>query len=92
MHARPLPLLSKLDLTGTNVGATLTVREIRDHLPNAVINGQLAPFTFGDKVHIAADQSDVSAPAARPGGQAPARFQPRRGGANAGLSRPYQPV
>jgi uroporphyrinogen decarboxylase len=44
--AHLLPLLSKLNLTGTNFGPTLTVREIRDYLPNAVINGQLAPFTF----------------------------------------------
>jgi uroporphyrinogen decarboxylase len=41
-----LPLLGKLDLTGTNFGPTVTVREIREHLPRAVIRGQLAPFTY----------------------------------------------
>lgn len=41
-----LPLLGRLDLTGTNFGPTLTVSQIREHLPNAVIEGQLAPFTF----------------------------------------------
>ena len=41
-----LPVLGKLDLTGTNFGPTLTVSEIREHLPNAVIQGQLAPFTY----------------------------------------------
>jgi uroporphyrinogen decarboxylase len=41
-----LPLLSRVDLTGTNFGPTLTVAEIRRHLGRAVIDGQLAPFTF----------------------------------------------
>lgn len=41
-----LPILGRLNLTGTNFGPTLTVREIRAHLPKAVIDGQLAPFTF----------------------------------------------
>jgi uroporphyrinogen decarboxylase len=41
-----LPILSRLNLTGVNFGPTLTVREIREHCPNAVIEGQLAPFTF----------------------------------------------
>ncbi len=41
-----LPLLAELNLTGTNFGPTLTVREIRQHCPNAVIDGQLAPFTY----------------------------------------------
>jgi len=41
-----LPLLGRLDLTGANFGPTLTVSEIREHLPNGVIHGQLAPFTF----------------------------------------------
>ncbi|NLF40601.1 hypothetical protein GX586_14245, partial [bacterium] len=44
--AHLLPLLGTLNLTGTNFGPTLTVSEIREHLPNAVIQGQLAPFTF----------------------------------------------
>ena len=41
-----LPLLGRQGLTGTNFGPTLTVAEIRRHLPRAVIDGQLAPFTF----------------------------------------------
>ena len=44
--AHLLPLLSELDLTGTNFGPTLTVSEIRAYLPRAVIDGQLAPFTY----------------------------------------------
>lgn len=44
--AHLLPLLAELDLTGTNFGPTLTVAEIRRHCPHAVIDGQLAPFTY----------------------------------------------
>lgn len=44
--AHLLPVLAKLDMTWTNFGPTVTVAEIRGHLPNAVIDGQLAPFTF----------------------------------------------
>ncbi len=44
--AHLLPLLAELNLTGTNFGPSLTVAEIRRHCPNAVIDGQLAPFTF----------------------------------------------
>jgi uroporphyrinogen decarboxylase len=44
--AHLLPLLRELDLGGTNFGPTLTVSEIREHCPNAVIQGQLAPFTY----------------------------------------------
>jgi uroporphyrinogen decarboxylase len=41
-----LPVLGRLNMTGVNFGPTVTVSEIRQHLPNAVIHGQLAPFTF----------------------------------------------
>jgi len=41
-----LPLLGRLGMTSVNLGPTLTVSEIREHLPKAVIHGQLAPFTF----------------------------------------------
>ncbi len=44
--AHLLPLLGEVDLKGTNFGPTLTVSEIREHCPNAVIDGQLAPFTY----------------------------------------------
>ncbi len=35
-----------MDLSGTNFGPTLSVAEIRAHCPHAVIDGQLAPFTY----------------------------------------------
>ncbi len=41
-----LPLLGGLGMTGVNFGPTLGVGEIRQHCPKAVIEGQLAPFTF----------------------------------------------
>lgn len=44
--AHLLPILGRLKLTGTNFGPTVTVAEIREHLPDAVIGGQLAPFTL----------------------------------------------
>ncbi len=46
-----LPLLAELDLTGTNFGPTVTVSEIRHYCPNAVIHGQLAPFTLSRSEH-----------------------------------------
>jgi len=41
-----VPILGRLDLTGVNFGPTVRVDHIRQHCPNAVIYGQLAPFTF----------------------------------------------
>lgn len=41
-----LEILSRLNLTGCNFGPTLTVSEIRAHMPKTRIDGQLAPFTF----------------------------------------------
>ncbi len=41
-----LPVLSRLNFTGVNFGPTLPVSLIRQHMPGAVIDGQLAPFTF----------------------------------------------
>lgn len=41
-----LPLLGTLHMTGVNFGPTVTVTEIREHLPRAVIYGALAPFTY----------------------------------------------
>jgi len=41
-----VPILGRLGLTGTNFGPTVRVDWIREHLPHAVIDGQLAPFTF----------------------------------------------
>jgi uroporphyrinogen decarboxylase len=44
--AQHLPALSDLNMTGVNFGPKLTVREIREFCPRAIIYGQLAPFTF----------------------------------------------
>ena len=44
--AHHLPALGRLNLTGVNFGPTLTVSAIRRHCSRAVIDGQLAPFTF----------------------------------------------
>lgn len=41
-----LPVLARLNLTGCNFGPTVTVREIRSHMSQTCIDGQLAPFTF----------------------------------------------
>ena len=41
-----LPVLKEANLTACNFGPNLTVKRIRAHLPNTVIHGQLAPFTF----------------------------------------------
>lgn len=55
--AHLLPILGRLGLTGANFGPTLCVSEIREHLPQAVIHGQLAPFTFSrnEEVNIVAE-------------------------------------
>lgn len=52
-----LPLLGRLKLTAVNFGPKLTVTEIRENLPGAVIHGQLAPFTFSrnEEVNIVAE-------------------------------------
>lgn len=41
-----IPLLADFNLTACNFGPTVTVQEIRKHMPNTRIDGQLAPFTF----------------------------------------------
>lgn len=41
-----LPLLATLNMTGLNLGPTVPASAIRQHLPHAVIYGQLAPFTY----------------------------------------------
>ena len=55
--AHLLPFLGRLGLSWANFGPTLTVAEIREHLPKAVIHGQLAPFTFSrdEKVNMVAE-------------------------------------
>ena len=44
--AHLLPQLGALGINGTNFGPDLSVAEIRRNCPDAVIEGQLAPFTF----------------------------------------------
>jgi len=44
--AHHLPALGRLGLNSANFGPTVTVAEIRRHLPRAVIGGALAPFTY----------------------------------------------
>ena len=41
-----LPILGRFHLHWVNFGPSLSVTEIRNHMPNTVIQGQLAPFTF----------------------------------------------
>lgn len=41
-----LPVLGRLDLTSANFGPNVMADEIREHLPNAVIRGVLAPFVY----------------------------------------------
>lgn len=55
--AHQLPALGELGLNSTNFGPTLTVNEIREHLPKAEIHGQLAPFTFSrnEEVNLVAE-------------------------------------
>jgi len=55
--AQHLPTLGALGLTGCNFGPSLTVSQIREHLPLAEIEGQLAPFTFSrnEEVNLVAE-------------------------------------
>lgn len=55
--AQHLPTLGELGLNGVNFGPNLTVEQIRRHLLKAVIQGQLAPFTFSrnEEVNIVAE-------------------------------------
>lgn len=41
-----VPILGRLNLTSVNFGPTVMVDHIRRHMPQTVICGQLAPFTF----------------------------------------------
>ncbi len=41
-----MPALNELGLNSANLGPSLSVTEIREQLPNAVIHGQLAPLVF----------------------------------------------
>ncbi len=52
-----LPVLARLELNGCNFGPTLSIDEIRRHLPRARIEGRIAPFTFqsNDEARIVAE-------------------------------------
>jgi len=41
-----LPILARLNFSQVNFGPTVTVAEIREHMPRTIVEGQLAPFTF----------------------------------------------
>ncbi len=41
-----LPVLSRLNFTQVNFGPTLTVNEIRSHMPKTIIQGQLHPYSL----------------------------------------------
>jgi uroporphyrinogen decarboxylase len=52
-----LPIFGRLRMNGANFGPTLSLSAIREHLPEAVIYGQLAPFTLSrnEEVRIVAE-------------------------------------
>ena len=52
-----LPIFGRLKMTEVNFGPTVTVSEIRRHIPGARIDGHLAPFTFSrnDEERIVAE-------------------------------------
>ncbi len=52
-----LPILGKCDLTGVNFGPKVMISEIRKYMPNAVIYGVLAPFTYSrnEEVNMVAE-------------------------------------
>ncbi|MCL2748348.1 MAG: hypothetical protein FWE59_06815, partial [Oscillospiraceae bacterium] len=41
-----LPILGRLGFNGVNFGPTITIDKIREHLPEARIDGCMAPYTF----------------------------------------------
>ncbi|MCC7191234.1 MAG: hypothetical protein IT444_00505 [Phycisphaeraceae bacterium] len=47
-----LPLLGELRLTGVNFGPRVMVEDIRAHLPEAIIYGEMAPFTYSRNEHV----------------------------------------
>ncbi len=49
-----LPLLGRLELNGVNFGPNVLIPQIRQHLPQARIEGCIAPFTFSrnDKAEL----------------------------------------
>ncbi|KKO11322.1 hypothetical protein LCGC14_0018020 [marine sediment metagenome] len=55
--AHLLPILARCNLHNCNFGPTLTVSQIRKHMPHTVIQGQLAPFTYSrnEEVNMVAE-------------------------------------
>lgn len=52
-----VPVLARCDLTSVNFGPNVLVDHIRKYMPNAVINGVLAPFTYSrnEEVNMVAE-------------------------------------
>jgi uroporphyrinogen decarboxylase len=52
-----VPVLARCNLTGTNFGPNVMVDHIRKYMPNAVIHGVLAPFTYSrnEEVNMVAE-------------------------------------
>ncbi len=55
--AHILPILGRCNLTGVNFGPKVMINEIREYMPNAVIYGVLAPFTYSrnEEVNMVAE-------------------------------------
>jgi len=55
--AHILPVLGRCNPTGVNFGPKVMVDQIREYMPNAVISGVLAPFTYSrnEEVNIVAE-------------------------------------
>ncbi len=55
--AHIIPVLSRCNLTSVNFGPNVMVSQIREYMPNAVIHGVLAPFTYcrNEEVNIVAE-------------------------------------
>jgi uroporphyrinogen decarboxylase len=52
-----VPILARENMTGVNFGPNVLIDHIREHMPTAVIQGVLAPFTYSrnDEVGIVAE-------------------------------------
>lgn len=55
--AHIIPVLARCNLTGVNFGPNVMIDQIREYMPNTVIYGVLAPFTYGrnEEVNIVAE-------------------------------------
>jgi len=55
--AHIIPVLSRCNMTSVNFGPNVMVDDIREYMPNAVISGCLAPFTYSrnEEVNMVAE-------------------------------------